>query len=129
MVRLLIVATLLAFFVLAKIVHDRRRSGLADRSTVEHPSLPVRFRGSGRTWVVFATEYCATCGPVVERLGRLHPADTVVKILVEDEPALAESFSVRTAPTVLEVDPSGEVAHSVAGTEPVLAYVGSLAGA
>lgn len=125
--RLLIVLGLIAAFVVAKAAHDRRAARLADRSSLELPELPDRWRGPGRTWVVFATEYCATCRPVTERLQALHPDDTVHKIMVEEETALADAFVVRTAPTLLEVDATGNVVHSVAGAEAVLRHVDALA--
>ncbi|WP_436794926.1 thioredoxin family protein [Actinospongicola halichondriae] len=125
--RLLLVVALLAVFAVAKVWYDRRSASLSDRSSLDLPNLPDRLRGPGRTWVVFATEFCATCGPVADRLRALHPDDTVHKVLVEDDPALADSYAVRTAPTLLEVAPSGAVVHSVAGAEPVLRHVGALA--
>ncbi len=127
MVRLLVVAGLAAVFLAAKVLHERRTAALADRSSLDLPALPEHLRGPGRTWVVFATEFCATCGPVTDRLRSLHPDDTVHKILVEGEVALAEAYKVRTAPTLLEVDRAGAIVHSVAGAEPVLRYVDALA--
>lgn len=127
MIRILVVVALLAFFALAKVAYDRRAASLAARPALDLPVLPDRLRGPGRTWVVFATEYCATCGPVTERLRALHPDDTVRKVMVEQEPDLAAGFDVRTAPTLLEVDATGSVVHSVAGAAPVLRHVDALA--
>ena len=127
MTRLLVVAALLAVFAGAKALYDRRSAAVADRSGIDHPALPARLRGPGRTWVVFATEFCATCGPVTDRLRRLHPDETVHKLLVEDDPALADAFAVRTAPTLLEVDATGTVVRSVAGARHVLSFVDALA--
>lgn len=129
MLRLALVAGLLVAFAVAKVLHDRRSATIADRSSLALPPVPERLRGPGRTWIVFATEYCATCGPVTERLRALHPADTVHKVMVEAESSLADDFAVRTAPTLLEVDAAGTVVHSVAGAESVLRHVDSLAAA
>lgn len=129
MIRILIVVGLVVAFAAAKWWYDRRSAALADRSALDLPTLPTRLRGPGRTWIVFATEYCATCGPVAERLRDLHPDDTVHKVMVEAEPALADAYAVRTAPTLLEVDPTGVVVHSVAGAQPVLRHVDALAAA
>ena len=63
----------------------------------------------------------------IDRLRALHPDQTVHKVLVEERPALAAEQQVRTAPTVLEVDAAGTVVRSIAGAEPVLAYVSELA--
>lgn len=127
--RLLLVLGFVALFVVAKVAYDRRSSRLADRTSLDLPRLPDRLRGPGRTWVVFATEFCATCGPVTDRLRALHPDDTVHKVMVEQETALADEFVVRTAPTLLEVDADGTVVHSVAGAAPVLRHVDALAAA
>lgn len=127
--RLLLVVALVALFVVAKVAYDRRSVRLADRTALDLPRVPERLRGPGRTWVVFATEFCATCGPVTDRLRVLHPDDTVHKVMVEQDAALADEFVVRTAPTLLEVDADGFVVHSVAGAAPVLRHVDALAGA
>ncbi len=104
-------------------------AALAARTSLDLPVLPDCLRGPGRTWVVFSTEFCATCGPVAARLRFLHPDDTVRTVMVEGEAALTDTYAVRTAPTLLEVDRDGNVVHSVAGAEPVLRYVGALADA
>lgn len=129
MLRILVVVGLVALLALATAAIERRRRAIHDRSNVTHPPIPADLVGPGRTWIVFATRYCATCGPVVDRLRALHPGETVHKVLVEDRPDLADAHEVRTAPTVLEVDASGAVVHSVAGAEPVLGYVSELANA
>ena len=126
MTRLLVVFGLVTLLAVAKVAHDRWSAGAVDRSGFSHPRLPAEWRGPGRTWVVFATEYCATCGPVVERLRRDVGSDTVHKILVEHEPELARRFQVRTAPTLLEVDENGHVVHSVAGATAVVQHVDAM---
>lgn len=127
MTRLLVVVALIVVFAAAKAWYDRRSAALADRSALDLPAFPERLRGPGRTWIVFATEYCATCGPVADRLRALHPDDTVHTVKVEHETDLADEFEVRTAPTLLEVDRKGDVVHSVAGAEAVLRHVHALA--
>ncbi len=127
--RIVVVLALVAAFVVAKFWYDRRTASLADRSSLDQPSVPDRLRGPGRTWIVFSTEFCATCGPVTERIRALHPADTVHKVMVEKESTLADAFTVRTAPTLLEVDSVGRVTHSVAGAEAVLRHVDALGSA
>ncbi len=127
MMRLVVLVALLGALAVANTLYRRRSAAIADRSGLDQPVLPAHLRGPGRTWVVFATQFCATCGPVADRLRRLHPDDTVHKLLVEDDPALAEAYSVRTAPTLLEVDAAGAVVRSVAGAHHVLRFVDSLA--
>ena len=125
--RIALVVILVVVFALAKLWYDRRSASVADRSSLDLPPLPDHLRGPGRTWVVFATEFCATCGPVTERLRATHPRDTVHKVLVEEHAALADAYAVRTAPTLLEVAPSGAIVHSVAGAAAVLGHVDALA--
>ncbi len=129
MARIVIVVALLAAFGAAKFLYDRRTAAVADRSSLDLPMIPERLRGPGRTWLVFSTEFCATCGPVTERIRALHPDDTVHKVMVEDNVPLADSFRVQTAPTLVEADGNGTVVRSVAGAEHVLRYVDALTAA
>ena len=81
--------------------------------------------GSERTWVVFTTEYCATCGPVVDDLERTYPGDRVVTIDAAAHPELSRSFGVHRAPTVFRADLSGQVTERLVGAEAVRAHVAS----
>lgn len=65
------------------------------------PPLPADVVGGNATWVIFTTEYCATCAPVKERIARLDPTADLVEIDVARRPDLATTYQVRTAPTVL----------------------------
>lgn len=121
MVRLLVVVGLLAAFAAARVLWDRRRAALADRPGVGLPPLPDDLAGPGRTWIVFATRYCATCGPAAERLRMSDPTATVRTVLVEERPDLADRYEVRSAPTVVEAD-GAVVTRTIAGAEAVLAY-------
>ncbi len=99
------------------------RSGLqADRPA--HPLVPASLlAGAARTWVVFTSPYCATCGPVADRLQLSDPSARVVKVDATREPHLAGAFSVRSAPTVLLADAAGNVTARLVGAEAVEAYV------
>ena len=91
-----------------------------------HPVVPAALRaGSDRTWVVFTSPYCATCGPVADRLRASDPGARVVKVDATREPHLAQAFSVRSAPTVLLADRDGRVRARLVGPEAVDDYVRS----
>lgn len=98
-VRLLVVAALL----LAVLVSARLyvRSKAHDVDAIDLPPLDADLAGTNATWVIFTTEYCATCGPVKERISRLDPTADLVEIDVAERPELAHRYRVRTAPTVL----------------------------
>src|SRR5688500_17832789 len=94
-------------------LRDRRRDPLS------FPPLPDELRRHGEAlWVVFTTEYCATCGPVKERIGRLDPTAEIVEVDVAERPDLAERYRVRTAPTVLFTSANGMVHGRFVGNVP-----------
>lgn len=118
--RALVVVGLVALVAAVAWWRARRVRALRAPSPAGLPPVPSEHRGDGRTWLVFATRYCATCDPAVAGLRAAHPTDTVRKVLVEDEPELAARFDVRMAPTMLEVGPDGAVRRVLAGADAVL---------
>jgi hypothetical protein len=65
-------------------------------------------------WLVLTTPYCASCGPVIERLeadGEL----PVVVVDVADRPDVSRALDVRQAPTVLRIGADGQVLERRAG--------------
>lgn len=92
----------------------------------DHPLVPASLRaGAPRTWVVFTSPYCATCGPVEARLRASDPGARVVKVDAAREPHLANAFSIRSAPTALLADSQGNVTARLVGAEAVEDYVRS----
>lgn len=88
------------------------------------PPLPGRIvDGADRTWVVFTTPYCATCGPVTEQLRANEPDSRVVTIDATVEQELADSLRIRSAPTVLLADADGQVQARLVGASAVSDYV------
>ncbi|MGH9243944.1 MAG: thioredoxin family protein [Acidimicrobiales bacterium] len=79
--------------------------------------------GAPRTWVVFTTPYCASCGPLTELLRRSDTDARVVTIDATAEPSLARDLAVRAAPTTLLADAEGVVRARFVGTEPVRAHL------
>ena len=123
MARGIIVIVLLFAIALAGRLYRAWRARLQDEKPA-HPLVPDSLRaGAPRTWVVFTSPYCATCGPVEARLRASDPGARVVKVDATREPRLAESFSIRSAPTVLLADGAGNVTARLVGAEAVDHYL------
>ena len=84
---------------------------------------PELLDGADRTWIVFTTPYCATCGPVRDRLATDDPTARVVTVDATREPHLADAFEVRSAPTVLLADARGHVQARLVGAPAVRDYL------
>lgn len=82
------------------------------------PPLPQDLAGPNATWVVFTTQYCATCEPVKERIARVDPTADLLEIDVADRPDLARRYSVRTAPTILFAAANGRIHARFVGSVP-----------
>lgn len=78
--------------------------------------------GTGRTWLVFTTPFCASCGPAAERLRKGDPATPVVTVDAFEEHTLAAAYRVRSAPTALLVDEAGVVEERLVGLSAVQRY-------
>ena len=119
-----VVAILFAIALAGRLYRSWRRRVQSEQPA--HPLVPASLlAGAGRTWVVFTSPYCATCGPVEARLRASDPEARVVKVDATREPHLADSFSVRSAPTVLLADGAGNVTVRLVGAEAVESYVRS----
>ena len=107
--RLGVVVALVFAFGLARLLWERRRARLAaDDGTV--PDLPPELRRDApRTWVVFTTPTCASCAPLTDHLRATDPEAAIVTIDATREPALADAYRVRSAPTVFLADRRGRV--------------------
>ena len=118
-----IVIVILFTIVLAGRLYRAWRARLRDEKPA-HPLVPDSLRaGADRTWVVFTSPYCATCGPVEARLRASDPGARVVKVDATREPHLAESFSIRSSPTVLLSDVEGNVTARLVGAQAVDDYL------
>lgn len=123
--RALVVVAVLLAVALATHLYRRWREQVAT-ARPHHPQVPESLRaGAARTWVVFTTPYCATCGPVTERLRASDPSARVVTVDATREPRLAGAYSVRSSPTVLLADHRGRVTTRLVGAAAVERYVRS----
>lgn len=100
------------------LVLGRRKAG---GTTERVPSHIVD--GADRTWVVFTTPYCASCGPVTERLRTSDPDARIVTVDATEDTALADAFAVRRAPTAVLADGAGHVQARLVGPAAVEHYV------
>ncbi len=122
-IRLFVVVVLLfAILLLGRLYRQWRAGVRADRPTT--PLVPQSIRaGAERTWVVFSTPYCASCGPIAARLRVSDPTANVVMVDATEQPGLAGVFRVRSAPTVLLADADGRVKARLVGVAAFDDYV------
>jgi len=114
------VVVILAFGVLlaARLLRAWKAGVVSERP--DHPLVPAALRDNAeRTWVVFTTPYCATCGPAEESLRASDPGARVVRVDVTREPLLADAFKVRSAPTAVLADADGRVHERLVGAAAV----------
>jgi hypothetical protein len=124
-VRAVLVVSILFAIALAGRLYRSWR-GRVQSEQPAHPRVPASLlAGAARTWVLFTSPYCATCGPVEARLRASDPEARVVKVDATREPHLAGAFSIRSAPTVLLADGAGNVTARLVGAEAVESYVRS----
>jgi hypothetical protein len=122
--RLLVVLAVVVAVALATARYRRWQAAVRAESRPV-PRLPAELVSGPRTWVVFTTPYCASCGPVTALLRDHDGAASIVTVDATAEPQLAETFLVRSAPTVLLADATGQVQERLVGAEAVGAYVRS----
>ena len=121
--KLLVVAVFVIGMVVGRRVYVQWQKGL-QRQRRPHPTVPAELLdGSDRTWVVFTTPYCASCGPVREQLAGADPGARLVTVDATREPHLASAFDVRSAPTVLLADAAGRVTARLVGVRAVSDYL------
>ena len=115
---LVVVLFLLVVGLVTRLYWSRRAALMAEQP--RHPLVPASLLdGAARTWVLFTTPYCATCGPVEEHLRAADPDARVVRVDATREPHLARAFHVRAAPTVVLADAAGRVQQRLVGAEAV----------
>lgn len=124
--KILIVAVLVLVLVIGRRWYVGWKAGL-HRERRPHPRVPVSLlAGAPRTWLVFTSPFCASCGPVKEHLAGADPAARLVTVDVTREPHLADAFHVRSAPTVLLADEAGEVRARLVGAQAVRDYLATV---
>jgi len=123
-VRLDIVAAMVLAILAAAALYRRREHHERPERSDARPRLPDHLvAGAPSTWVVFTTQYCATCEPVCQRLRAADPDAAVVKVDAADRPDLTRAFRIQRAPTALLSDPHGAVTTRLVGPEAVDEYL------
>lgn len=125
--RIVVVAAIVVALVAARALYRRYRA-VVETERPDHPRLPDQLRHPSalRTWVVFTTPYCASCGPVKDKLADVDPDAHVVTVDATEQPHLADAFSVRSAPTVLLADADGQVTERFVGADAVNRYLAAV---
>jgi thioredoxin 1 len=63
----------------------------------------VVLRSAGTCIIDFWAPWCGPCrmqGPILERFAASHPDVKIVKVNVDESPAVAEAFGIRSIPTI-----------------------------
>jgi hypothetical protein len=121
--KLLVVAAIVVGLVVAKRMYVQRQARLQQPVATSRPVPPELLGDGDRTWVVFTTPYCASCGPVKEQLAAQDPSAHIATVDATREPRLADAFAVRSAPTVLLADADGAVRARLVGAPAVRDYL------
>lgn len=124
MIRLLVVLAVLGALASVRPVLAARR-GRAERAPLPQADLSALVApDAARTWVVFTTPYCVSCGPVRAELERTFPDDAVVTIDAAERPDLTDRLGVRRSPTVFELDAEGAIVDRHIGPEQARSRMG-----
>jgi hypothetical protein len=123
MIRVLAVLAVLALIAAAPplLARSRRRADGADLPDEHLGHFAVA--GASRTWIVFTTPYCATCGPLMEEIGRTFPDDGLVALDGAEHGELATRLGVRRSPTVFEIDGGGRIRDRLIGADATRAHL------
>ena len=121
--KFVLVAAIVLGLILGRRLYVQYQARLQAPVQVTQRVPPELLSGAERTWIVFTTPLCASCGPVKEQIELEDPSGRIITIDATREPHLAEAFDVRTAPTVVLADATGEVRARLVGAPAVRDYL------
>jgi hypothetical protein len=124
--RLLVLVALVVLVAAGTLAYRRWERGLQHQPADKR--VPAELLGPGdRTWVLFSTPTCATCGPAEQQLRDRDPDATVRRIDATERADLTQALGIRAAPTVLLAGPDGSILLRLAGPRAVMAHLAELA--
>lgn len=118
--KLVLAALLVLGIVVARRVHVQWQARQQVAAVGFRRVPPELLAGAERTWLVFTG---AGDTPVHDELARHDPTARVVTLDARKEPHLAEALEVRTIPTVVLADRSGDVQAHLVGAPAVRNYL------
>ena len=122
--KFLVVAVIVVALVVGRRMYVQWQARLQRPPVGPSPRVPSALLGDAdRTWVVFTTPFCASCEPVKASLADHDPGADIVTVDATREPHLADAFVVRSAPTVLLADRTGDVLARLVGAPAVRDYL------
>ena len=121
--KFVLVAAIVLGLIIGRRVYVQYQARLHAPKVVTRRVPPELLDGSARTWIVFTTPLCASCGPVKDQLAAEDPSARIVTVDATREPHLADAFEVRSAPTVVLADARGEVQARLVGAPAVRNYL------
>ena len=122
--KFVVVAAIVLGLIVGRRMYVQWQARLQRTPASSSPRVPAELLGDGeRTWVVFTTPFCASCGPMKEQLAEQDPLAEIVTVDATREPRLADAFAVRSAPTVLLADRGGNVQARLVGAPAVRDYL------
>lgn len=121
--KLVIVAAIVVGLVVGRRLYLQYQARLQAHTPTIRRVPPELRSGAERTWIVFTTPLCASCGPVKDQIELEDPSARIITVDATREPHLAEAFEVRSAPTVVLADADGAVQARLVGAPAVRDYL------
>ena len=120
--KLVIAAAIVVGLIVGRRLYVQYQARLQAPRVITPRVPPELLSGAERTWIVFTTPMCASCGPVKDQLELEDPAARIITIDATREPHLADAFEVRSSPTVVLADARGTVQARLVGAPAVRSY-------
>ena len=121
--KFVIVVAIVLGLILGRRLYVQHTARLQVPATITRRVPPELLSGAERTWIVFTTPLCASCGPVKDQIELEDPSARIITVDATREPHLADAFEVRSAPTVVLADARGEVQARLVGAPAVRNYL------
>lgn len=100
-------------------IHNATDATFADAISTGQPTL-----------IDFWAKWCGPCrqiAPAIEAIANENPQYTVVKVDIDEHPAIAQAYGVMSVPTLVVLNADGTPASQTAGAKPKTAILAELA--